>query len=153
MYIYVHVCIQLYIQTHTYTYTKRNKWRYINVEMITLNHFLLLFALPCVFFFVFGCFSCFCFFVSFYIKLFEMGICLFLSQADSSEYALNQLPEHFHEVEEVGLSHWTAQAPSSFRLTDNGMKHLELLGKSIISCRKGNHFKQNKGQHKSLFFN
>lgn len=123
---------------------KEKQMEYINVEMITLNYFLLLFALPCVF--------SFCLFVCvffLYIKLFEMGICLFLSQADSSEYALGQLPEHFHEVEEVVFLTGPHRLPSCFGLTDNGMKHLELLRKSIISCRKGNHFKQNKGQHQS----
>lgn len=51
-----------------------------------------------------------------HIKLFEMGICLPLSQADSSEYALGHIPEHFHEVEEAGLSHWAAQAPQLFQI-------------------------------------
>lgn len=66
------MCIYVYnyMYTHTYTYTKRNKWRYVNVEMITLNHFLLLFALPCVFFFHCWVFFLvlFCFFTLKYLK-------------------------------------------------------------------------------------
>lgn len=141
MYIYVH--------THTHTYKEKQMELY-KCRNDYIKPFFVAFCFGLFSFFIFGwvfCCCCFCF--CFYIKLFEMGICLFLSQADSSEYALGQLPEHFHEVEEAGLSHWAAQAPSSFRLTDNGMKHLELLGKAIISCKKGNYFKQNKGQHKS----
>ena len=54
------------------------------------------------------------------------------SQADSNEYALGCLTEHFHEVEEAGLCHWAAQA-QLFPFIDNGTEHRELLGKSIIS--------------------
>lgn len=46
------------------------------------------------------------------IKLFEMGICLSLSQA---EHAFGHLTKHFHEVE-VGRSHGTTQAPPLFHI-------------------------------------
>lgn len=66
------------------------------------------------------------------------------------KYALGQLAEHFHEVKVFPWSwcpHWAAQAPHYFILTDSGMKHLELLGKSIISGGRGiisNKIKDNK---------